>query len=151
MVNYRLFELISTESFMQGVVQIGDIGTNLEGSMVLAKNGRRVIQHAMQDFTGVFNTFNLLKKRYTLNSITKDLEYVQKVLAAHEQLQSAHRRGDYPEAVRIFLICVENMKLCSPLAVVDELASILQETYQFIILLLKICDRMEIYSNSGKA
>jgi hypothetical protein len=52
-VNYRLFELISTDSFMQGVVQIGDIGKNLEGSMVLAKNGRRVVQHAMENFKGV--------------------------------------------------------------------------------------------------
>ena len=45
-------------------------------------------------------------------------------------MQLAHSRGDYPEAVRLFLVCLENMKACSPLAIVNELASILQETYQ---------------------
>lgn len=128
-VNYRLFELISTESFMQGVVQIGDIGSNLESSMILAKNGRRVIQHAMENFKGVFTVFQKLQRRHMLMKIAEDLERVQKVLTNHEQLQLAHSRGDYPEAVRLFLICLENMKACSRLAIVNELASILQETY----------------------
>eukprot|EP00026_Physarum_polycephalum_P001171 Phypoly_transcript_01172.p1 GENE.Phypoly_transcript_01172~~Phypoly_transcript_01172.p1 ORF type:complete len:1005 (+),score=148.92 Phypoly_transcript_01172:117-3017(+) len=128
-VNYRLFELISTESFMQGVVQIGDIGSNLESSMILAKNGRRVVQHAMEDFKGVFAVLQKLQRRHNLVKIAEDLERVQRVLSAHEQLQLAHSRGDYPEAVRLFLVCLENMKLCSPLAIVNELASILQETY----------------------
>jgi hypothetical protein len=129
-VNYRLFELISTESFMQGVVQIGDIGSNLESSMILAKNGRRVVQHAMEDFKGVFGVLQKLQRRNNLMKISEDLERVQRVLSAHEQLQLAHSRGDYPEAVRLFLVCLEHMKACSPLAVVNELASILQETYQ---------------------
>ena len=72
-VNYRLFELISTESFMQGVVQIGDIGSNLESSMILAKNGRRVVQHAMEDFKGVFAVLQKLQHRHNLMKIAEDL------------------------------------------------------------------------------
>lgn len=114
---------------MQGVVQIGDIGTNLESSMILAKNGRRVVQRAQEDFKGVFAVLSKLQRRQNLVKIAEDLERVQRVLSAHEQLQLAHSRGDYPEAVRLFLVCLEHMKACSPLAIVNELASILQETY----------------------
>lgn len=114
---------------MQGVVQIGDIGSNLESSMILAKNGRRVIQHAMHNFQGVFNVLQQVQRRHTMMQIAQDLERVQTVLSAHEQLQLARSRGDYPEAVRLFLVCVEHMKACSPLAIVNELAAILQDSY----------------------